>query len=238
MRDMENPSHDSISPDQLLDKTAQQSAKRVLKASRDAIRTIIDRKAETNKYGDTSNLDELATQIPELDPSAPGNRSLAVDTVPTPEAGHSPPLGPTPVPPKPEPDPEPDPKPEPAPNPEPDPNPNPIPRPPKERKGRLRLKSPRVIATSEAEMVLAFTPVDEKTKTIHLSVLLAGAERDTGQLIPVVEAFQVEPPTEDAKTAILPVKDGQVVLNSIPNTRFCIRVRTERSVHNMALALG
>ena len=56
VRDMENPSHDSISPDQLLDKTAQQSAKRVLKASRDAIRTIIDRKAETNKYGDTSNL--------------------------------------------------------------------------------------------------------------------------------------------------------------------------------------
>lgn len=185
---------------------------------------------------------ELAAQIPELNPSAAGNRSLAVDTVPTPQTGHFPPPGPKPVPPEPEPDPDPEPEPEPdGPDPDPDPDPNPIPRPPKERRGQLRLKSPRVIASSESEMVLAFTPVDEKIKTIQLSVLPAGAERDTGRSIPVVEAFQVEPPAEGGKTgkaAKLPVKDGQVVLNAIPNTRFCIRVRTERSVHNMALALG
>jgi len=235
VRQMENPSHDSISPDQLLDEAEQRIAKRVLKESRDAIRTIIDQKAETNKYGDISNLSELATQIPELNPGAPGNRSLAVSTVTTPPAGHFPPSGPKAESPDPEPSPDPDPDPEPVPDPNPDPTP--IPRPPKVRKGRFRFKSPRVIAGSEAETILAFTPVDD-AKIVHLSVLSTGSERDTSKLIPVVEAIQLEPPTKDGKTLNLPVKDGQVVLSATPNTRFCIRVRTAQPLQNMALALG
>ena len=236
VRQMENPSHDSISPDQLPDEAERRRAKRVLNESRDAIRTIIDQKAETNKYGDSSNLSELATQIPELNPGAAGNRSLAVNTVLPAPAGHFPPSGPEAESPDPEPSPDPDPDPEPVPG--PDPDPNPIPRRPKVRKGRLRFKSPRVIAGSEAETILAFTPVDEDAKTIHLSVLPTGSERDTSKLIPVVEAIQIEPPTKDGKTLNLPVEDGRVVLNATPNTRFCIRVRTEQPLHNTALALG
>ena len=236
VREMENPSHDAISPDQFPDEADQKRAKRVLKASRDAIKTIIDETAATHTYGDTSNLSELAAQIPELDPSADGNRSLTVSTIPTPPAGHMPPAGAEGEPPGPEPGPDPGPEPEPVPS--PDPDPTPIPRRPKGRKGRVRFKSPRVIPGSDVETVLAFTPVNEEEETIELSVLPAGSERDTNKRIRVVAAVQVVPVGEDGKTVELPVKDGQVVLNSTPDTRFCIRVRTQQPLRNMALTLG
>ena len=237
VREMENPSHDSISPDQFPDEPEQKRAKRVLKSSRDAIRTVIDETAATHTYGDTSNLSELAAQIPELDPTADGNRSLTVSTIPTPPAGHVPPSGPDAETPRPEPGPDPDPEPEPMPGPDPN-DPTPIPRRPKGRKGKLRFKSPRVIAGSDVETVLAFTPVNDEEGTIQFSILPAGSERDTNKRIAVIKAVQLMPPDEDGKTVELPVKDGQVVLQSTPDTRFCIRVRTEQPLQNMALTLG
>ena len=89
VRTMENPSHDSVSPGQLLEPKNQQFARRIFKESRDAIRSIIDDAAQVAKYGDTTNLDELASVFPEFDPSVPGNVGLEIRPV-TPRRSQAP----------------------------------------------------------------------------------------------------------------------------------------------------
>lgn len=76
IRTMENPSHDSMSPLQLQERSEIRQAERIFKEARDSIRAIIDEKSETARYGDTSNLDELASTLPEFDPNALGNKEL------------------------------------------------------------------------------------------------------------------------------------------------------------------
>ena len=83
VRHTENPSHDAMSPWQLEESREQREAERVFKDARDAIRKIIDAAAQIEKYGDTSNLMELAELFPdEFDPSAPGNAVLATRIAP------------------------------------------------------------------------------------------------------------------------------------------------------------
>lgn len=77
IRSTENTSHDSMSTQELFEESARRKADGWFKAVRKSIRTIIDDKAEVQKYGDTSNLDELASMFPdEFDPHAPGNKVL------------------------------------------------------------------------------------------------------------------------------------------------------------------
>ena len=77
IRRTENPSHDSMSPAQLIERRDIQEAHKWFREARYAIRAIVDKKAEIEKYGDPSNLDELASMFPdEFDPDAPGNRVL------------------------------------------------------------------------------------------------------------------------------------------------------------------
>ena len=77
IRKTENPSHDSMSAEQLLEEPERREARRWFKEAREAIREIIDKKAEIEKYGDPSNLNELADMFPdEFSPEAPGNRVL------------------------------------------------------------------------------------------------------------------------------------------------------------------
>ena len=83
VRQTENPSHDAMSPWQLADDKERRAADRVFKEARDTISKIIDDAAQVEKYGDTSNLMELAELFPdEFDPSAPGNAVLPTRTTP------------------------------------------------------------------------------------------------------------------------------------------------------------
>lgn len=83
IRKMETPSHDAMSPLQLVDDQERRQAIAVFKDARDAIRKIIDDAAQIEKYGDTTNLQELAELFPdEFDPSAPGNAVLATRIAP------------------------------------------------------------------------------------------------------------------------------------------------------------
>ena len=76
IRTMENPSHDSMSPLQLQGRSQIRQAEKIFKEARYSIRAIIDDKSETVRYGDKSNLDELASTLPEFDPNALGNKEL------------------------------------------------------------------------------------------------------------------------------------------------------------------
>lgn len=77
IRRTENPSHDSMSPAQLIEQMEIRDARRWFREAKDRIREIIDTRAQIEKYGDPSNLIELASMFPdEFDPDAPGNRVL------------------------------------------------------------------------------------------------------------------------------------------------------------------
>ena len=83
IRLMENASHDAMSPLQLDEDKERREANRVFKETREAVGKIIDEAAQVEKYGDTSNLVELAELLPDVfDPSAPGNAVLATRTTP------------------------------------------------------------------------------------------------------------------------------------------------------------
>lgn len=83
VRQTENPSHDAMSPWQLEDGKERRAADGVFREVRATISKIIDDAAEVGKYGDTSNLMELAELFPdEFDPSAPGNAVLQTRTTP------------------------------------------------------------------------------------------------------------------------------------------------------------
>ena len=84
IRQTENTSHDSMSPRQLLESKEQKAAERMFKNARDAIKKVIDDAAQVERYGDTSNLQELASLFPdEFASDAPGNKVLVPRYVPT-----------------------------------------------------------------------------------------------------------------------------------------------------------
>ena len=84
IRRMETPSHDAISPLQLAGDKERQEALDIFREARAVIRKIIDDAAQVDKYGDTSNLNELAELFPdEFDPRAPGNTVLVTRATPT-----------------------------------------------------------------------------------------------------------------------------------------------------------
>lgn len=84
IRQTENTSHDSMSPRQLSESKEQRDAEKMFKSARDAIKKVIDDAANVERYGDTSNLQELAALFPDkFAPDAPGNKVLATRTVPT-----------------------------------------------------------------------------------------------------------------------------------------------------------
>lgn len=83
IRKMETPSHDAMSPLQLVDDQERRQALAIFGEARRAIRKIIDDAAQVEKYGEVSNLMELAELFPdEFDPSAPGNTVLPTRTAP------------------------------------------------------------------------------------------------------------------------------------------------------------
>lgn len=76
IRKMENPSHDAMSPAQLLTEAEQRKMRSALLSARKAIQDIMDDKTHLAQSGNQANLRELAEMFPELDPSKEGVASL------------------------------------------------------------------------------------------------------------------------------------------------------------------
>ena len=84
IRQTENTSHDSMSPRQCFEGKELTEAERWFRQARNTISKIIDDAAQVQKYGDTTNLSELASMFPdEFDPETPGNKLLKTKTTNT-----------------------------------------------------------------------------------------------------------------------------------------------------------
>ena len=244
IRAMENPSHDSISTGQLHAKDEIRDATRIFKQARAAIREIIDRKAEIEKYGDTSNLDELAAVFPDFDAAIESNRRLNVrlmehqvrihETHGSAEYNAEATLsnesqeGGT-----------------------------------IERDGSLRgderkethehgddtglqskrpeedsahrawLRTPRVIHVGEREAVLAFTSQRDEPDVIRLALTPAGEHYDTEGRIPIEEATAVNHSENGVS-----LEDGFVTMKLRANERVLVRVKTSVPIRDLALKIG
>ena len=82
LRRMENPSHDSLSTGQLRSEEDRREADRRLRQARRELGDIIKHKAEIDKYGEASNIDELADILPDQDDIL-GDRTLMTQVVET-----------------------------------------------------------------------------------------------------------------------------------------------------------
>ena len=80
LRRMENPSHDALSLGQLRNEGDRREAKKLLRQARRGLRAIIDEKAEVNRYGDTTNIDELSDLLPDQEGIA-GDRTLTTHVI-------------------------------------------------------------------------------------------------------------------------------------------------------------
>ncbi len=238
LRNMENPSHDALSTNQLSDEVERKKAESIFLEARQKLRAIIDEKTMINQYGDTSNLRELAQYFPELNPDAPGNRALKTDSVPTrgrraqieviiDEKGDD-------TTPESAPDDIPDPAEHPGPGPGPDPNPD---RPRRkesgERRARSRLTSPRFIPTTSQAATVAFTTAADLNGPLKLALLPAGGERERQQKIEVTSVQALSP-------AELPVslESGLVSLTPAPGQRIVLKVNTGQPISGIAINLG
>ena len=230
VRGMENPSHDHISSEQLLEIDAKREAGRVFKEVRDSIRRIIDKKVQLDQYGDRSNLYELAEMFPEdFDPSASGNRELRVEEV-------APRLI-TPGPPGPEPGPGTESSPSPGPgrgtdsgpNP-PAPGPSPSPRPTR----APRLDNPRFIPVGQREAVIAFAMSEgDLQDKVRVALTPTGGEYYRESQIEIVEATVLNPGEHD-----LSIENGIVSVTPKPDERLAIRVTTRDRIDNLAFKIG
>ena len=149
IRQTENASHDAMSPRQCFEGKELTDAERWFRQARSTISKIIDDAAQVQKYGDTTNLSELASMFPdEFDPETLGNKMLPTKTTDTrlviPQLIR-PELGPDSEP-APGPGPGPGPGPSPTkPDPSPEPSPGPGPGPGQRRRRRPRIERPRLI---------------------------------------------------------------------------------------------
>ena len=216
---------------------ARPEASRTFLAARKAISTIIDEAAEIDRYGDISNLEELAALFPdELDPTRRGNRALPVVDIPI---RPSPRPGTEPDPPGPDPDPLlPDPYPSP-PTPDPKPKPHPRPRPPRPGPGPnpsstrpQSMTSVRFIPTGPRQAIIAFTPTGDLDGDIPFSLAPQGGERDREERVDLIGAQVVE--GDHAVT----VQGGQVVVRPSRQERIAIRVEASMPINNVAVKIG
>ena len=76
-RQMENPSHDAVSPEKIRNSVARRQAVRTFRDTRQLVRAAIDDAVGVADYDSESNIRELHTILPdEFDPSRPGNTQL------------------------------------------------------------------------------------------------------------------------------------------------------------------
>ena len=244
IRDMENPSHDSVSPEKLRDPKERKRAKQILEDTRKAIRSIIDREAAVAQYGDTSNLDELADVLPELNPKTPGNRELSVEI----EHTRFQPSGP-------------DPGPGSGSGAEPGsgsgsgsgagsgPGSGPghgsgtgsgVGTGPglgsqQSPKRLSRLRNPRFIPMKQHEAVVAFSVQEKSDPSNEVSISLrpAGSQWNREQEIEITEATVLNPDDQNAS-----LKNGKVTLVPKTNGRIAIRIVCKSRIDNLAFRIG
>ena len=82
LRRMENPSHDALSSGHLRSEADRREADSQLRRARQKLRSIIDQMAEVDRYGDVTNIDELAELLPDQD-GGPGDRVLTTHVIET-----------------------------------------------------------------------------------------------------------------------------------------------------------
>ena len=235
LRRMENPSHDSLSSGQLQKEDERREAERRLKQARQALGEIIDRKAEIDKYGEASNLDELAGILPDVDDD-PGSKTLATRVIESPGPRFD--MG------------------------EADKNlhnegeepiedlgedgvggvndgsgrrdgENRVPPVPRSESGRT-LQGVRFIPLSPAEAIIAFNPVSEPPCEVKLSLMPAGADRDPQRAWPVaiIEATRIG----DSGSPLL-VSDGEIIFTADSTERVMIKVVADGNLDQQAFRL-
>ena len=232
LRSMENPSHDSLSTGHLDSEQETRTADSILKTARNRVREIIEEQVGIQRYGDTSNLDELSGMLPELDPGVQGNQPLKTQEIEpdvTPEFQFESPDPPSPDPP-PDPPPTPPVPPPPVP-PVPPPNPRPRPRPVR----NPRLHNMRAVTVAQREIVMAFTTTERSPDTLKFSVRPAGDEPRPEDVVALTSA-EVESPPE--KTENLVLSDDTITLTGLPaKSRVVLRLRTRHNIEQKAFKL-
>ena len=242
IRQTENTSHDAMSPKQCFEGSELADAERWFRLARSTVSQVIDEAAQVQRYGDTTNLNELAAMFPdEFDPAMTGNRVLrtkitdlqhvfsqliAPEPQPGPDFEPAPEPGPEP------PGPGPGPGPGPKPGPEPKPSPGPGPQPGQRRRRRPRIEHLRFIPTEQTSAILAFTPTGEPQE---LAFRLRPAGGEWGQEVPieVVSAEVVSPLGQQAR-----IENGAVHLTPRSNERVVIEINTSDPLDNLAFRLG
>ena len=236
LRKMENPSHDSLSSGQLRSEEDRREADRRLRQARRELGEIIERRAEIGRYGEASNIDELAAILPDQD-EAQGDRTLktqVVETRTTPSdvvevaeetEGEGGGEGEDPG----------------------DGNGgggngteegggagkdgN---RPVRHRDPRALLRRVRYIPLSSGEAIVAFNPISDPPREVRLSLTPAGTDRDPRGTRPVAitEATRVGDVEEP-----LPVNDGEIVFTPDSNDRVTIKVIADGNLDRHAFRL-
>ena len=251
VRRTENPSHDSMSPEQLPEAAERRDARRWFKEAREAIRAIIDDKAQLDRYGDQTNLEELAAMFPdEFDPAAPGNRVLrtartSARIMPStslpgsdssqgsaPGKGSGPGIGPgsesttrSQSGAGSKADSEPTAQPNPGSGSGTTSGSRPA-RPP-------RLRRPRFIPRSPSTATIAFTVPDEHPGQLQIALTPAGSEWRRESRVEITQASASNPPGLQVE-----LQDGMVSLAPAPNDRVVLTVTTRDPISNLALRIG
>ena len=236
LRKMENPSHDALSPGQLRNEDDRRAAEKQFKQARRALGEVIDRRAEIDRYGEESNLDELADILPDND-DVMGDRALTTRVVES-QANRSELVEVAD---------------------EEDEEGGGAgenhgdgsgsggkgnhggggqgqdgDRPLKHRNRRAVLRRVRHIPLSSSEAIIAFSPTSQPPREVRLSLTPAGTDRDPQGTRPVaiVEASRIGGGNEP-----LPVDDGEIRFIPGSDDRVTIKVVAEGNLDQQAFRL-
>ena len=235
LRRMENPSHDSLSSGQLRSEEDRREADARLRQARRELGDIIERRAEIDKYGETSNIDELADILPDQDDLL-GDRTLKTQVVETrttpsdvveiaeetedegggegedPGGGSGGARG----------------------SEEGGGAGRNGDRPVRHRDRRAILRRVRYIPLSPSEAVVAFNPTSDPPRQVRLSLTPTGTDRDPRETRPVAitEATRIGDVDEP-----LAVTDGEIVFTPDSNERVTIRVNADGDLDRLAFRL-
>ena len=234
---MENPSHDSLSSGQLRSEIDRRDAEKLLSQARRELGEIVERRAAIGRYGEASNIDELAGILPDQE-DALGARTLKTQVVETRTAlfdvvqvaeqdedegggegdgtgdgsgggGNGTEEGGGT-------------------------GQDGI-RPVRHKEPRAVLRRVRYIPLSSAEAIVAFNPVSDPPQEVRLSLMPAGTDRDLREMRPVAitKATRVGGDVEEP----LPVNDGEIVFTPDSNDRVTIRVIADGNLDRQAFRI-